>query len=61
MWLKQLIIDGFKSYADRTVIDGWDPSFTAITGQLQLDAVVEHTRNHAYTTSWASSHSICYA
>ena len=32
MHIEELIIDGFKSYATRTVIKGWDPSFTAITG-----------------------------
>ncbi|SPQ99207.1 unnamed protein product (mitochondrion) [Plasmodiophora brassicae] len=33
MYIKQLIIEGFKSYGTRTVINGWDPSFTAITGE----------------------------
>ncbi len=33
MYLKQIILDGFKSYANRTVIDGFDQSFNAITGQ----------------------------
>ncbi|CAJ0748244.1 13808_t:CDS:10, partial [Entrophospora sp. SA101] len=28
----ELIIDGFKSYATRTHITGWDPEFNAITG-----------------------------
>ncbi|KAM7218550.1 hypothetical protein V8F06_006014 [Rhypophila decipiens] len=28
----ELIIDGFKSYAVRTVISGWDDSFNSITG-----------------------------
>ena len=32
MYIEELIIEGFKSYATRTVIKGWDPSFTAITG-----------------------------
>lgn len=32
MFLKQVIIDGFKSYATRTVVSGFDPSFNAITG-----------------------------
>ncbi|KAI5952867.1 SMC2 [Candida jiufengensis] len=32
MKVDELIIDGFKSYATRTVISGWDPSFNAITG-----------------------------
>ena len=32
MWLKQMVIDGFKSYAQRTVISDWDRHFTAITG-----------------------------
>jgi structural maintenance of chromosome 2 len=32
MRITELIIDGFKSYAVRTVITGWDPTFNAITG-----------------------------
>ncbi|KAJ3060802.1 Structural maintenance of chromosomes protein 2 [Podochytrium sp. JEL0797] len=32
MHIEEIIIDGFKSYATRTVISGWDPQFNAITG-----------------------------
>lgn len=32
MKLEELIIDGFKSYATRTVISGWDSQFNCITG-----------------------------
>lgn len=32
MRIIELIIDGFKSYAVRTVISGWDAQFNAITG-----------------------------
>ena len=32
MRITELIIDGFKSYAVRTVISPWDPTFNAITG-----------------------------
>ncbi|GAO47330.1 hypothetical protein G7K_1538-t1 [Saitoella complicata NRRL Y-17804] len=32
MKIEELILDGFKSYAVRTVISGWDSSFNAITG-----------------------------
>lgn len=32
MKVEELIIDGFKSYAARTVISNWDPQFNAITG-----------------------------
>lgn len=32
MKVDELIIDGFKSYATRTVISGWDHQFNAITG-----------------------------
>lgn len=32
MRIEELIIDGFKSYAARTVITSWDPQFNAITG-----------------------------
>lgn len=32
MHIEEVVIEGFKSYATRTVISGWDPSFNAITG-----------------------------
>lgn len=32
MKVEELIIDGFKSYATRTVVSGWDSSFNCITG-----------------------------
>ncbi|GMH75781.1 hypothetical protein TrRE_jg2314 [Triparma retinervis] len=32
MHIKEIIVDGFKSYAHRTVIAGFDPHFNAITG-----------------------------
>ncbi|XP_075160542.1 structural maintenance of chromosomes 2 [Haematobia irritans] len=32
MYIKSVIIDGFKSYGRRTEIHGFDPEFTAITG-----------------------------
>ncbi|XP_078071448.1 structural maintenance of chromosomes protein 2 [Mustelus asterias] len=32
MYIKSIIIDGFKSYAQRTEINGFDPLFNAITG-----------------------------
>ena len=32
MYIKQVVIDGFKSYATRTTINGFDPLFNAITG-----------------------------
>ncbi|EOB00725.1 Structural maintenance of chromosomes protein 2, partial [Anas platyrhynchos] len=32
MHIKSIILDGFKSYAQRTEIDGFDPLFNAITG-----------------------------
>jgi structural maintenance of chromosome 2 len=32
MHIKEVIIDGFKSYANRTVVSGFDPHFNAITG-----------------------------
>lgn len=32
MKIEELIIDGFKSYATRTVISDWDPQFNAVTG-----------------------------
>ncbi|XP_035420403.1 structural maintenance of chromosomes protein 2 [Cygnus atratus] len=32
MYIKSIILDGFKSYAQRTEINGFDPLFNAITG-----------------------------
>ncbi|KAJ8323186.1 Structural maintenance of chromosomes protein 2 [Batrachochytrium dendrobatidis] len=32
MYLEELVLDGFKSYATRTVVGDWDPEFNAITG-----------------------------
>ena len=32
MYIKQVVLDGFKSYAQRTEINGFDPLFNAITG-----------------------------
>lgn len=32
MFIKSIIIDGFKSYGTRTEINGFDPEFNAITG-----------------------------
>jgi structural maintenance of chromosome 2 len=32
MYIKEIIVDGFKSYASRTTISGFDPTFNAITG-----------------------------
>ena len=32
MFIEEIIIDGFKSYATRTVVAGFDPNFNAITG-----------------------------
>lgn len=32
MHIKQIILEGFKSYASRTIIDGFDAQFNAITG-----------------------------
>ena len=32
MYIKCMVVDGFKSYAQRTEINGFDPMFNAITG-----------------------------
>ncbi|XP_072023463.1 LOW QUALITY PROTEIN: structural maintenance of chromosomes protein 2-like [Amphiura filiformis] len=32
MYIKEVVIDGFKSYAQRTEVKGFDPLFNAITG-----------------------------
>ena len=31
-WLKEIVIDGFKSYPKATRVTGIDPTFNAITG-----------------------------
>lgn len=32
MYIKSIVVDGFKSYGQRTEINGFDPLFNAITG-----------------------------
>jgi structural maintenance of chromosome 2 len=32
MFIREIIIDGFKSYSTRTTVSGWDQQFNAITG-----------------------------
>lgn len=32
MYIKEICLEGFKSYASRTVVPGFDPYFNAITG-----------------------------
>lgn len=32
MYITEIILDGFKSYANRTVVSALDPEFNAITG-----------------------------
>ena len=32
MYIREIVLEGFKSYATRTVIEGFDPHFNAITG-----------------------------
>lgn len=32
MYIKSVVIDGFKSYARRVEVEGFDPEFNAITG-----------------------------
>jgi len=32
MFIQEIIIEGFKSYANRTVLTDFDKSFNAITG-----------------------------
>ena len=61
MKIEELIIDGFKSYATRTVISDWDPQFNAITGlngsgkSNILDAICFVLGISAMTTVRASS------
>jgi len=46
MKIEELIIDGFKSYAVRTIIDKWDPSFNAITVSTTLPTESFFTLTH---------------
>lgn len=32
MYIKSIVLEGFKSYAQRTEVNGFDPLFNAITG-----------------------------
>lgn len=32
MYIKNIVLDGFKSYAQRTEVNSFDPLFNAITG-----------------------------
>ena len=32
MYIKEITLDGFKSYAQRVAVPGFDPQFNAITG-----------------------------
>lgn len=32
MYIQEIIIEGFKSYGQKTVVSGFDPLFNAITG-----------------------------
>jgi structural maintenance of chromosome 2 len=32
MYIREIVLDGFKTYQNRTVISGFDPQFNAITG-----------------------------
>lgn len=32
MYIKSIVLDGFKSYGNRVEITGFDPEFNAITG-----------------------------
>lgn len=32
MYIREIVLDGFKTYQNRTIIAGFDPQFNAITG-----------------------------
>ena len=32
MYVEEVVLEGFKTYRNRTVINGFDPQFNAITG-----------------------------
>jgi structural maintenance of chromosome 2 len=32
MYIQEVVIEGFKSYGQKTVVSGFDPQFNAITG-----------------------------
>jgi structural maintenance of chromosome 2 len=33
MYVQEMVLEGFKTYQSRTVIEGFDPQFNAITGE----------------------------
>uniref|UniRef100_A0A8C2CFP7 Structural maintenance of chromosomes protein n=1 Tax=Cyprinus carpio TaxID=7962 RepID=A0A8C2CFP7_CYPCA len=58
MYIKSIVLEGFKSYAERTEINGFDPFFNAITGlngsgkSNILDSIcflLTHTHTHTHT------------
>ena len=59
MFIKSMVIDGFKSYGQRTEINGFDHQFNAITGlngyveavnttQLQLSKIILQVREEQH-------------
>ena len=74
MHIKSMVIDGFKSYGQRTVIDGFDEAFNAITGlngsgkSNILDAIcfllgitnLSHVSTYYYST-WGLDHILPFA
>jgi chromosome segregation ATPase len=44
MYIQEIILDGFKSYAQKTVVSGFDPQFNAITGDENLLIILYHLR-----------------
>jgi hypothetical protein len=40
MFIKSIVIDGFKSYGRRTEITGFNPEFNAITGKYEIPLFV---------------------
>jgi hypothetical protein len=48
MHIQEIVIDGFKSYATRTVVSGFDASFNAITG-ARRNCARERKRTRAQT------------
>ena len=51
MHIKQLIIQGFKTYKDRTVIDEFSPQLNIVLGKNGAGKVCTHSDTHAHECS----------
>jgi structural maintenance of chromosome 2 len=71
MYVKEIIIDGFKTYAQRVTLDNFDPAFNAITGlngsgkSNILDSICfllgNKNLSQVLTSSWEEQQATCTA